>query len=211
MFDKRKERELILLIKNETNVKDSYHELYIMHTGFVNKYISKYRHNRDSVDDLKQLAFFALVKAVDAYDISSSKSLLAYYRVWLNHFFYRYNLNEQFSGQVHENDKQRLEYYNDNILRTVLEENMLQICRIDKEVENNIINACIWKEVRATLSDANYYVIWHHFYYNKTLAQIGRELGIGRERARLRKIRSLGKLSNNDYLRKIAFDLYGIT
>ena len=63
--------------------------------------------------------------------------------------------------------------------------------------------------MRSTLDEKNYKIMLEHICLDKSFAEIGRNLGIGRERVRMREVRSIKKLQENKDLQRIAAEYFG--
>lgn len=68
----------------------------------------------------------------------------------------------------------------------------------------------LWLAISTTLTEENTYILWELFNKERSMASIAREIGIGTDRVRRRKLRSLNKLRDNEVIQQLARDFYGI-
>ena len=69
---------------------------------------------------------------------------------------------------------------------------------------------CLWAAISNTLTEENTYILWEIFNKERSMASIAREIGIGTDRVRRRKLRSFDKLKDNKDIQQLARDFYGI-
>lgn len=73
---------------------------------------------------------------------------------------------------------------------------------------NDIMYESIWGIVDSVLTEKNSYILKQIYVKERTLTSIAKELEIGVERVRQRKIRSLEKLHENLVLRGIYYSYF---
>lgn len=204
-------RKLVADIQNSKDVCKNLQLLYDNNYGFIINYIKQYYHTEDSIEDFKQLAFLALIDAVNAFKLDSDYQFITIYKTWLNHYFYKYNLEMDYCCHVDAKTYKRLKSYSDRFESLENQQHEDEKASVDLyDVEEKMLKDFLWDEVRITLTETNYFIIRSKYCLGKSLAQIGRELHIGRERVRQRELRALHKLSLNANIKAIALDFYNI-
>ena len=76
---------------------------------------------------------------------------------------------------------------------------------IEDKCINDVMFESIWEIVDADLSEKNAYILRQIYEEGRSLTSLSKELGIGVERVRQRKIRSLNRLRENVVLRGIYY------
>lgn len=175
-------------------------ELFRQNLGFCAIYVKKYCFNCCDAEDYFQLAYIALINAVREYDSNSGYNFLTYYKTYLNSEFYRFNHKVQFPFSCSFQDYRKLITKE----KTVSYDRFLRVNSIDTSIaENTIVEVETWEYLRRVLTPVNYKVMFDYFVRGKTMAAIGRELGIGKERVRQRKLRILKKLSTDAFFKSL--------
>lgn len=164
-------------------------------------------------DDYVQLGYLALEKAVIAFKPESGLSFLTYYDKYIFQAAYYaglrmhrgYKLAHGYKNVKNcEIDyKEVITYLSDSEL-DIADEAEYQV------VPNAEVRRTIWSIVFSTLSPMNANIVFKRYYYGLTLEEIGKSYGIGKERVRMRIVRSLSTLSKDETLRIIAADFYGV-
>ena len=195
-----KNRGFVLSLKEQWD-DDTALELFRMNRGFTGIMVRRYCLNPADVDDYWQMAYLALTDSVRAFDSEKDIFFLSYYKVYLTKYFYNFNFKNQFPFSNNNED------YRDFITgkKSIDLNRFSSIDNYDIEFVDYVIDdERIWNLISEILDDKNYYVIYSYFHDGKNLAEIGRSLGIGRERVRLRKDRSMEKLKKNSKIRDLA-------
>lgn len=187
-------KELVLAIKRGENVPDNCQKLYYGNLGFITKIVRKYCIRVEDEPDLMQQAYLSLVKAIDSYDERKHYQFLTYLKVWLNHDFYEYNRNNHYSLSV------PYKVYRDighSVCNAPITEPLddAELCGATvSDFSTDVINTSFWESLRGVLSDIDYKIIYNHFYDSMSYAEIGRQLGLCRERVRVCARKSLEKI-----------------
>lgn len=187
-----KNKELVLKIKQGGNSKELCYELYRQNLGFIKRMVKKYRIRKEDEEDLLQQAYFSMMKAVDGYDESKDYQFLTYLKIWLIHDFYEFNrmynfafslpfkmYNEICQGQ---RDAPSIEQFDTRYTGAVC------------DFSDHIVEDCFWDAIHDVLCDRDYQIIYDHFYNAVSYAEIGRQMGLCRERVRVRAKASLKKI-----------------
>lgn len=164
--------------------------LYTNNKGIIVRAARRFARVQEDYEDLLQIAIFAVMDAVNAFD---GKYRFTTYLKWtLHHQFYKF-ITEQYrfsSAALIEEIEDGLVYQDDE--SAVASSMLIQILDCMKQ----------------TLSKKNYAIMLEHLCLGKNFAEIGRDLGIGRERVRMREVRSIKKLRENEDLKKIAAEYF---
>lgn len=198
------QEELIEKIKAGVDVKHSYQQLFFSNYGLIYQMAEQYSTTGMCLDDCMQLAYVALHNAVQAYSGRSKYSFLSFFRRCLQHEFYVYKLEMCFPCRV---PRSRAGSRGCDKLPTGVALEEVEIHCLDFEyrsVENQLLSEALWKIVDTVLTAENCYIVKERFVRQKTLQSIGKELGIGAERVRMREKRALKKLRENEQVREIA-------
>lgn len=189
--------------------------LWVANLGFTNFKVNAYRSLGSPLlqkDDMIQVSYFAMLEAVKAYNPAAGVSFLAYYTKWIVNFTYRQEL------LMHRGYKIPVNYRKLSNLPYVVEEdyrdNDCLVYNLGGELFRRNPTAevrhAVWAAVCSELDAKNATILFQRFYENKTLEEIGKSYGIGKDRVRRRINRSLLKLRNSDALRTIATDFYDL-
>ena len=148
-----------------------------------------------SVEDLYQEAYFAMIEALDSFDISLGYSFLNYYD---------YHLLKHFvSAAGYRTKSQRVLIKAESIYKSIAgEDDECQLIDTLKDKKDYIEEAeeKIYKEqlkneveklVNGTLKPEEKEIISNYYYENKTLSQIAEERKVSKERVRIIKLRAL--------------------
>lgn len=187
----------------EANLSFTYYKVNTYHK-FGNPLLQK--------DDMIQVSYFAMCKAVKAYRPTAGVSFLAYYTKWIVNFTYRQEL------LMHRGYRMPINYKRLSCLPYVVEEDYRdhdslvynlggEIFRRNPTAE---VRHAVWTVVCSELDVKNATILFQRFYENKTLEEIGKAYRIGKDRVRRRINRSLQKLKDSDVLRTIAADFYDL-
>lgn len=99
---------LNLIIKSKLKNKEALEELTERFTPLIKKLSNKYYIRGYSEEDLKQIGFLSLIKAIKKYDINSGKSPIAYIKSSIeNNYFYeiRKNAKENYIVSLDKEDE----------------------------------------------------------------------------------------------------------
>lgn len=180
---------LAILARNGNN--RSLEELYINNKGLITIAARNFSKTANDFEDLQQIAIFAVIDAVKAFD---GKYKFSTYLKWtLKHHFYKY-ITEQYKIDSAELNN---EIYAEPTYQ--MEEEIISCNTLAKVLD------CM----KQTLDEKNLNIVIDHVCLGKSFAEIGRNLGIGRERVRMRELRALKKLRENRDLQRIADEYFG--
>ena len=166
-------------------------ELYKNNKGVIRLAAGRFSRNNEDFEDLMQIGMIAIIDAVRAYD--GKYVFLTYLKWTMHHHFYKYATN-QYKLVCSELTDDLIESLVYHPARDVIAEDIL-----GKVLE------CM----RSTLDEKNYKIMLEHICLDKSFAEIGMNLGIGRERVRMREVRSIKKLQENKDLQRIAAEYFG--
>ena len=210
-------KNYIILIKSGINVKDNLLALYKSNLGFRIYIIKKCSIPASRYDDCMQLAYLALFDAVSNFKFIYKTSFINYYKKWLIHYFYDdmlkmgypIKINRSLVNEIGETKWHPIDAISIDII------NSKEMYRIEESISlftimQKDLKETIWNLIKEDLSEKNFYIIQQRYIHNRTLASIGDELGIGKERVRLRILRALKRLRKNKNLRQIAVDWFDI-
>lgn len=185
-MDRNKE----LAIAAKSGNKESLEILFKNNQGVVILYARHYVSSYVPLADLKQASYLALLEAVKSYDPDSGWYFITYFKVWMRHFFvkeckygYPYISLEEFWNPIQLKASNYAE---------------------DEQCVTNIVLTELMDYIKKRTTSINFKVIYEHIILRKSYAEIGRELGIGRDRVRLRELRVFKKLRNDPFIRSIA-------
>ena len=218
--------ELINLIQNGIAVSYNLGRLYENNLGFIYEAMMNCNvsTNSDLAEDLAQIAFFAIYDSAIKYDITKGLSYLSYLNLWLIHYFFQELLRMKYSfritntayyaakriGKLSDFYAMDLSYLEKTeILDGIANGSLLYTIRYEDFYNNNLTKE-FWKIVENSLSKMNYEIIVLRFKDRLKYAQIAEKYSIGKDRVRMRVIRSLRKLKNNVEIQVIAEDWYNI-
>lgn len=183
-------------LTNETLV-----QLYDLNKGFLRQMISRYCFNLSDYDDYMQIGYFGLVKAVQEmrrkHDYAGS--FVAYYKQCLQGLFYRYNKRFQYSIKV----PVKVDFEDVQIVEV---DNTMLDLEDDIDVEDYILHnelREILEKSLKCLTKENAWIIKQVYFINRTMSDVGKELGISRDAVSKRISRSLRKLRNDPILKQI--------
>lgn len=206
-------KELEIIQKMKTGDYSQSYDLLILNRGFLRNLYNKLHIYGYYFDEFMSLSYEALIKAVNNVDASKLTYFNSYWKKYILHEYLLEKLRVQYQFSVHVYDYQKsrdtgVDMYADFIDRT----SSIGLVSYDnfEEIYDNELRRMLWYEIRNTLSDTNSYIIWEIYYHNKTMVTLAKELGIGPERVRRRKVRSLEKLRRNPTIQQIAKDYFNM-
>lgn len=217
--------ELVNLIQNRISIKYNLERLYNNNLGFIHKTIRQCNVlNNDLKDDLLQVAFFAVYDSAVKFDLDKETNYLYYLRLWLIHYFYQELLRMQYSFRISERAYKEAKRLDKLSTFRAVDISYLTTADITYGIENgslvstlhfedfckNSLSKEIWSIVKKSITPKNYVILIDRFVNQLSYECIGKKYGIGKERVRLRVLRSLNKLKDNKELQIIAMDWYGI-
>lgn len=218
--------ELINLIQNGIAVSYNLERLYENNIGFIYDTMMdcNISTNSDLAKDLAQVAFFAIYDSAIKFDKSKGLSYLNYLNLWLIHYFYRELLRMKYSFKItntaYYNAKhldKLSDFYamdlsyleNHEILDGIADGSLMYTIHYE-DIYSNALTKELWKIVENSLTKMNYEIILLRFKDRLKYAQIAEKYSIGKDRVRLRVLRSLKKLKYNKDIQIIAEDWYNI-
>lgn len=102
--------ELIAEIKAQNNVNKNMEQLYTQNRRFIYGIAKKYSCYAE-IDDLMQEAYFALVNAVEKYDLGSNCKFLTYFSYWLVQRFQHYIDDNRRTKRIPVHMRERIAKY----------------------------------------------------------------------------------------------------
>ena len=228
---KESNREAVLILQVGTST-DGMSDLYESNVSFIYYMAKKLGVPSKQLDDFKQTCYFALSDAVRSFKPLDNFSFLTFYGRYIMHHHHRNRLLMDYPVRLPRYAYKKLKDYVNNVdgldvgsagvgdmarvrelTRPVVQlETRMDVIEADfSQTETAQLNSTLWGEVSSVLDEKNMLVIRGRYLENRTLEDIGHELGIGKERVRQREIRSLNKLRKSDVLRRLAVDYYSIS
>lgn len=206
---KKYEREFVLQAYAD---KEKTLELYMTHYGFLYNYAKAYYGSNQNLEDFLQLGYFALEKAISSY-VNTKEikgNFLTFYKVWLNHYFFRFNCVMQQPFRIPTGEFTRVT--EDISLLDSLDKNTLlqESEPIDSFVLDEELHNLLCQEMSKELDQKNYYILYEVYFNERSMASVGREVGMSRDAVRKRVLRSLKKLKENKNLQLLAYDYLGV-
>lgn len=162
-------------------------------------------------DEFHSICYVALIKAAKAADLTKIDYFLGYWRSYI----YGELLRER--SRLDHYFSLTPESYKKAKLMKLIEEDNFNLyfgdsiaCEFDdfEAIYKREIRLLLWKEINDTLTSENASIIYDIFVNNRKMCAIAKEMGIGAERVRRRKVRSLEKLKNNPRIQVLARDFY---
>lgn len=191
-------------------------DLYYSNYGFLYSQAKKYAKTRWQLEDMLQLGYFALEKAVSSYVNADYEKydFITFYRVWLRQYFYRFNCAMQYCVKIPEKEFMRVqnEIAFEEFQETLVEQKFLTSYgdeTVGPILENNLHDILV-TEMSKTLDEQNCYIIIEVYFKEKSMASVGRRLGITRDAVRKRVLKSLKLLKKNKNIQKLASEYLGV-
>lgn len=203
---KTDDKNLILLAKNgDTGASET---LFLKYSKFIEYCYGIMCVDKNDHDDFKQLTYIALVEAIRGFDLSRQTSFIAYWKYYILSEYYQFKLQMHYCTSISRGTYTSLKSFSD-INQIILDRLYTQnVYQIDDKCINDIMYESIWGIVDSVLTDKNSYILKQIYVKERTLTSIAKELEIGVERVRQRKIRSLEKLHENLVLRGIYYSYF---
>lgn len=218
--------ELVNLIQNGIAVSYNLGRLYENNLGLIYDTLvsSHIDLNGDLAEDLLQVAFFAIYDSAIKYDKNKGMQYLNYLKLWLIHYFYQELIRMNYSfkitdkayysakrlGKLSDFRAMDLSYLSYQEISDGIEDGSLFYTIHYEDIYSNVLSKEFWEIVKKDLTEMNYEIIQLRFQENLSYAKIAMRYGIGKERVRLRVLRSLNKLKMNQDIQIIAEDWYNI-
>lgn len=189
--------------------KDKIVDLMRNNYGIIHSCILKYLSPQTEYDDLMQEAYFGTVRAVKAFDLKRSDRFTIILGLWVNHFMYLYvnKANIRNARQCSSLDS-LLDDLNLVPVRDLTDYLLAE--SVESTYITQSLEEQLWGEVSRILSKDNYKAVYDAYKNQKSYAEIGRALKIGRASARLKVIRSLEKLKKSNKIKILAYDYFSI-
>ena len=218
--------ELVNLIQNGIAVSYNLGRLYENNLGLIYDTLvsSHIDLNGDLAEDLLQVAFFAIYDSAIKYDKNKGMKYLNYLKLWLIHYFSQELIRMNYSfkitdkayysakrlGKLSDFRAMDLSYLSYQEISDGIEDGSLFYTIHYEDIYSNVLSKEFWEIVKKDLTEMNYEIIQLRFQENLSYAKIAMRYGIGKERVRLRVLRSLNKLKKNQDIQIIAEDWYNI-
>ena len=156
-------------------------------------------------DDFQQLCYLALLEALNGYDLDKQTSFLAYWKYYILSEYFQFRLQMRYCMAISRTTYNSLKSFS-NINQIILSKYYeIDHYHIEDKCINDVMFESIWEIVDADLSEKNAYILRQIYEEGRSLTSLSKELGIGVERVRQRKIRSLNRLRENVVLRGIYY------
>lgn len=184
-------------------------ELYFVNENFLHDFIQKYTHTADCYEDLMQLGYFALDKAVHKYleTKDTRYGFIAFYRMWLNYYFFRFNCSMQQCVRLPETEFLKLK---DKYSTVEFSESLHGgSYEMESEILQKDLRDILTTEIKNSLDAKSVYIILEVFFNERSMASLGRELGMSRAGVHKRVRSSLKKLKENTKLCELASEYFG--
>lgn len=202
--------ELVYRIKEQNEVEDGVLNLYLANYGLIYRFASDFRVPINDLEDFKQLCYFALLEAIRVFPKNSEYSFTACFRLCVRSAYSQYKLHSEYPVSITRWGVRKLTD-SDMLPKKVTLEGV-RTPYLDyyfRVIEEREVKKSLWDRVNDVLSPKNALVLRMRYLDEKTYREIGEELGIGAERARMRHNRSLRRLRDDPVISEIAI-LYGI-
>lgn len=203
------EKSIITSIKNG-DLKTSYGLLEMNRSflrGLYNKlYICGYYY-----EEFESLCYVALLKAANKADISKLEYFNGYWKKYILHEYLVEKIQVQYAFSMNTALYQKLRQSNTDVITdyySTLEYEGLIIDGCYEDLYHKELRRILWVEVQNVLTETNAYIIWSIYSNHRTMVSLAKELGIGVERVRRRKVRSLEKLRNSAIIKSLGRDYY---
>lgn len=217
--------ELVNLIQNNISIKYNLERLYFNNLKFIKMVIKDCNVTDSELEkELLQIAFFAVYDAAIKFDFSRSDNYLYYLHRWLIHYFYQDLLRMRYSFRITDSAYREAKRLGDlstfravdlsylsssDVALGISNGSLVTYLHIEDRFRSDLSKE-IWKIVRKNISEMNYQILIYRFVYQMSYKQIGDLYNIGKERIRLRVLRSLNRLKCVIELQIIAKDWYNI-
>lgn len=164
-------------------------------------------------EEFEQIAYIALIKAARKVDFQKLTYFNGYWKKYILHEYLQEKLRVQYQFTINIAEYQKCKnsgidpidiYYNSPFTEGLIIEDRFE------DVYQAELRKILWYEIQNILDDKNAYIIWELFYNQRSMVSLAKELDIGAERIRRRKIRSLDKLKANSKIQAIARDYYSM-
>lgn len=195
------------------NFESSY-DLLILNRSFLRGLYNKLHIAGYYYEEFEIIAWEALIKAAKNADISKLEYFNGYWKKYILHEYlseklqiqYKFSLTISEYSKLKNADKDPIEdFYNkmSPYEGLIIDDNYEDLYHSD-------LRKVLWAYVQDALTDENAYIIWELFENGRTQISLAKEFGIGAERIRRRKVRSLEKLKNDKNIQALARDYYNI-
>lgn len=207
-----KEEILIIQQIKQGNLDTSY-DLLIANRSFLCNLYSQLYIQGYYLEEFFSIAYEALLKAARAMDFGKVEYFRGYWKKYILHEYLLEKLRVKYNFSItvydYSNDRKNSVDSTQNFAKR-FKANLATTKTFAEVTEESELRKALWYEIRNTLTKENAYIIWELFYNNRTMASLARELNIGAERVRKRKLRSLEKLRNNFNIQVLARDYYSM-
>lgn len=217
--------ELVALIQNNIAIKYNLERLYFNNKGFIKKIIKHCNINDPELEkELMQIAFFAVYDSAIKFDFNKSNNYLFYLKKWIIHYFYQDLLRMRYSFRITDaayKEAKKLDKLatfravdlsylsSSDVALGITNGSLITYLHVEDSFKDDLSKE-IWKIVKDNVTPMNYQILIYRFANKMSYKQIGECYGVGKERIRLRVLRSLNKLRNVTELQIIAKDWYNI-
>lgn len=176
---------IVRKIRKGIDVNDNYYELYLRNYGLISRYVYKFVKRPADLDDLYQLGFFAVMDAVDSFDLEGTYFFSTVLKTWLIHHFYEFNCTYHCAMTMpHRTYSKIIKYQEPAPVFVSIDTVADPIFSVDLNLAQ-AEDKLLWDQLKIMLPEKYYDVLWKSIVEEKSNAEIGRELNLCRERVRV--------------------------
>lgn len=187
-----------MLTVNHSFLSSLYHKLHI--AGYY-------------YEEFLSISYVALIKAAQHADLNKLDYFLGYWKKYILHEYLLEKMRVEYKFSVTVADYSDAKKNSIDIIESFYQKNNREGLVINDSYESvyyGELRKRLWLAISTTLTEENTYILWELFNKERSMASIAREIGIGTDRVRRRKLRSLNKLRDNEVIQQLARDFYGI-
>ena len=203
------EIKIILDIKSG-NLESSY-DLLIMNRSFLRGMFRKLPIHGYTFEEFVSLSYVALLKAANNADVTKLEYFNGYWKRYILHEYIEEKLRIQYKFSISVSEYQKLKRNQvdgiDSYRNSIIANSFVDNDSYDRVLDSEL-RKLLWSKVDDALDDVNAYILYEIFSEERTMVSLAEELGIGAERVRRRKVRSLRKLGMDEEIRRLARDFY---
>lgn len=205
------ERKIIEQIK-QNDLSTSYDLLTVNHS-FLSSLYHKLHIAGYYYEEFLSISYVALIKAAQHADLNKLDYFLGYWKKYILHEYLLEKMRVEYKFSVTVAEYSDAKKNSVDIIESFYQKNNREGLVINDSYESvyyGELRKRLWVAISNTLTEENTYILWEIFNKERSMASIAREIGIGTDRVRRRKLRSLNKLRDNEVIQQLARDFYGI-
>lgn len=196
--------DVICAIKNGVDRKDNLEALYSSNLGLFYRMGTEFGRGQIPYDDMMQVAYLSLVKAVEAYRPDGRYPFQAYFRKCYFHDCFMFRMENCYAFRLNQDTYRQYESSVEESYEVLGDLPVMDLAF--EQAELRTLGIILWDAVRRALSEESAYAVEQHYRFGKTYSQIAEETSSSECAVKQRCFRALARLRRDSTVRQLAED-----